>query len=194
MERNSWILRALWSAHLTSCIIQPREFPLGLSFQAQHSAAGWHRGFLCAYPEPSQGLAQGSCSITSPSVGCKTLAVGDSSLFWPIVPPACRKYWLFRMLPACLQRLCFFRPWLRENEGSESVPRQLGVLPTSFLLFLPFEDLASPISVGAMDPGELSGQLQMLSSGWRRRHLCSLAKPVLSPSKFLTGELPPQGS
>lgn len=43
--------------------------------------------------------------------------------------------------------------------------QELGVLLTSFLLFLPFEDLGSPISVGATDPGELSGWLRMLSSG-----------------------------
>lgn len=85
--------------------------------------------------------------------------MGDSSLFWPIVPSACRKYWLFSVLPAHSQHLCFFRPWLRENEGSENVLRILGVLPTPFLLFLPFEDLGSRVSVGAMDPGELSGQL-----------------------------------
>lgn len=53
---------------------------------------------------------------------------------------------------------------MRENEGSESVLRQeLGALLTSFLLFLPFEDLRSSISVGTMDPEELSGQLQMLA-------------------------------
>lgn len=40
--------------------------------------------------------------------------------------------------------------------------QELAVLPTPFLLFLPFEDLGLSTSAGAMDPGELSGQLQTL--------------------------------
>lgn len=87
-------------------------------------------------------------------------AAGDSSLVWPIVPPACGKQRLFSLLPARLQHLCFFRPWLEQNEGTESVLSHLGVLPASCLPFLPFEDLGLPISVGAADPG----QLQKLSN------------------------------
>lgn len=35
------------------------------------------------------------------------------------------------------------------------VLRAIGVLLASFLLFLPLEDLGSPVSVGAMDQGSL---------------------------------------
>lgn len=92
-------------------------------------------------------------------------AAGDDSLVWPVVPPACRKYRLSNPFPVRSQHLCFFRPWLREDEGSECAGTGAGVLPASSFSFLSFDELGLPMAVGAMDPGELSCQLQVLGTG-----------------------------
>lgn len=130
--------------HITARRISPQRF----SSWAQHPAAGWHSW---DYLKPSQGLAQGSCSIISSPITCETIAGGDSSLFRPIVPPGGWKYLFSLSLPVCSVWAFSDLSWGRTR--AVSVLRQeLGVLLTYFCLFLPFRVLGPATSPGPADP------------------------------------------